>query len=677
VSINRKNRKSTFGRSGRACFRSAGRNPRPRALGVAGRSLLGLTSAAALVVLALVSPAAAAATHTSGQHPPARGAVTPSRTLQALAAAYASFRHIPDGDVTGVRPGTMRTGYDNSTKTHWATASFFPSARASAAVLLGFQDSGSTGVFSRQGSARWKMVGYASQPLASCSASLPAAVRRAWHASSPECSQIGGARTGSGRTASPDVSGALDPLAIGEVAQQNVGVGDTPASTSFSLDCNPFTTLVGVGASTSGCGVNPTFNVQTENEEWCADFAKWAWEQGDVTADLGTLDPSAASFYQWALDQGQDPEFDTGTPQVGDAIVFYPGSDTAPNSTYADHVGLVVGVNPNGTLNLVNGDFLGSTNITVQANTTSPSLSSWAASIWGAGEHWIYVSPIGSETAFRANTGDLWVYTPANAGQRATDLGTAAGTSPSIADGETAFQANATGDLWLHTPAGNVDTGLGMAAKTSPAIAVSSGGLETAFQADTGELWVYTPANAGHRDTGLGMAAGTSPAIAPDGSGFAVAFQANTGDLWLHTPAGNVDTGLGMAAGTSPAIAPDGSGFAVAFQANTGDLWLHTPAGNVDTGLGMAAGTSPAIADGEVAFQASTGDLWLHTPAGNVDTGLGMATGTSPSIYASSGGLETAFQASTGDLWIYTPANAGHRDTGLGMTAGTSPAITD
>jgi hypothetical protein len=33
------------------------------------------------------------------------------------------------------------------------------------------------------------------------------------------------------------------------------------------------------------------------------------------------------------------------------------------------------------------------------------------------------------------------------------------------------------------------------------------------FQADTGDLWVYTPANAGHRDTGLGMAAGTSPSI--------------------------------------------------------------------------------------------------------------------------------------------------------------------
>jgi hypothetical protein len=369
----------------------------------------------------------------------------------------------------------VRTANDHSTKTRWATASFFPSARASAAVLLGFQDGGSTGVFSRQGSARWKMVGYGSQPVAACSVSLPATVRRAWHASSSECGQISGAGTGSGRTASPDISGAVDPATIAEVAQRNVGVGDTPASTSFSHDCNPFTTLVDVGASTAGCGVDPTFGVQDENEEWCADFAKWVWEQGGVTADLGTLDPSAASFYQWALDQGQDPAFDSGTPQVGDAIVFYPGSDTAPNSTYADHVGLVVGVNSNGTLNLVNGDFQGSTNITAQANTTSPSLSSWAASIWGTGEQWIYVSPVGSETAFQANTGDLWIYTPTNTGNR--------------------------------------NTGLGMAAGTSPAIAASSSGFETAFQADTGDLWIYTPTNTGNRNTGLGMAPGTSPAI--------------------------------------------------------------------------------------------------------------------------------------------------------------------
>jgi hypothetical protein len=197
----------------------------------------------------------------------------------------------------------------------------------------------------------------------------------------------------------------------------------------------------------------------------------------------------------------------------------------------------------------------------------------------------------------------------------------------------------------------------------------------TAFQANTGDQWIYTSSNSGHRNTGLGMAKATSPAIAPDGTGFEVAFQANTGKLWIDTPAGNVDTGLGMAAGTSPSIA----GGEVAFQANTGDLWVYTSSnsGHRNTGLGMAKGTSPSIAGGEVAFQANTGKLWIDTSARNVDTGLGMAAKTSPSIYASSGGLETAFRANTGDLWIYTLANSRHRNTGLGMAADTGPSITD
>ena len=82
---------------------------------------------------------------------------------------------------------------------------------------------------------------------------------------------------------------------------------------------------------------------------------------------------------------------DATNPQVGDAAVIYPSSQT-PGGTYADHVGTVVGVNSNGTVNLVNGDFAGSSNITVQAD-NNVSLASWAASIWGAGEQWVFVSP--------------------------------------------------------------------------------------------------------------------------------------------------------------------------------------------------------------------------------------------------------------------------------------------
>ena len=118
-----------------------------------------------------------------------------------------------------------------------------------------------------------------------------------------------------------------------------------------------------------------------------------------------------------------------------------------------------------------------------------------------------------------------------------------------------------------------------------------------AFQANTSDLWVVGPQ--GNVDTGLGMMANTSPSIAalPNGD-HVVAFQANTSNLWVVGPQGNVDTGLGMMANTSPSIAalPNGD-HVVAFQANTSNLWIVGPQGNVDTGLrGMMANTSPSIA---------------------------------------------------------------------------------
>jgi CHAP domain len=164
------------------------------------------------------------------------------------------------------------------------------------------------------------------------------------------------------------------------------------------------------------------------------------------------------------------------------------------------------------------------------------------------------------QVAFQANTSHLFTYNPASNTDDDTGLGMAAGTSASIAAGyKVTFQAN-TGDLYLHDTAnGNVKTGLGMAAKTSPAIAASpGGGYEVAFQANTSHLFTYDPGNNTNVNTGLGMMAGTSPAIAasPTG-GYEVAFQANTSHLFTYDPGnkGSDDTGLGMAAGTSPAIA--------------------------------------------------------------------------------------------------------------------------
>jgi len=178
------------------------------------------------------------------------------------------------------------------------------------------------------------------------------------------------------------------------VAESQVGVGDTPVSRSFSgPDCDPYTTLVGQRPGSARCGVDSRFKVRDQNEFWCSDFAKWVWTRARAGSGLGTLNPAAASFYTWAREHGQRPRFGSHAPAVGDAVVFYPPWAPVPDSRYADHVGIVVGVNAGGTVNLVNGDFGGGgIPITVEQD-NNISLASWASQVWNRGEKWIFVSP--------------------------------------------------------------------------------------------------------------------------------------------------------------------------------------------------------------------------------------------------------------------------------------------
>ncbi len=161
-------------------------------------------------------------------------------------------------------------------------------------------------------------------------------------------------------------------------------------STSFATDCDPYSTLTaGFSGNADGCGYDTTLGVRNENETWCADFNKWVWERAGVTADMNTLNAGSVSFYDWAGQQGETPAADAGTPAVGDSIVFFEPSLVG---VYADHVGIVTSVNPDGTINMVNGDFLGGTNIHVEYD-TEISLTSWAAATWGPGEEWFIVTP--------------------------------------------------------------------------------------------------------------------------------------------------------------------------------------------------------------------------------------------------------------------------------------------
>jgi PKD repeat protein len=367
---------------------------------------LGATAVlAAGTVLQLVAAAPAGAAQAPG------AAVVPVAATPAvirdLENAYAAAARVPGSAIGGVRAGSLHLG--SASGTGWAIASFTPSAHAAAPVQDRFQDGAATGVFVRAGDGAWRLA--RTGPYG-CGRGLPAAVRQAWHLADPaSCTAIAApqraeaqralatARQAAAVRAASRAAGNGGAAAAGvgqqiaEAALGQVGVADTPDVTSFAgVDCDAFSSLVaGFSANDDGCGFDQGFGVENANEEWCSDFAKWAWQQGGVTADMNTLNAGSVSFYDWGLDAGESLAPDTGSPQPGDAIVFFPPGTITP-ATYADHVGIVTSVNDDGTIDMANGDFLGASNISVQYN-TGISLTSWAAQTWGAGEQWVIVTP--------------------------------------------------------------------------------------------------------------------------------------------------------------------------------------------------------------------------------------------------------------------------------------------
>lgn len=348
-----------------------------------------------------VGPAAAGASAATGAPadslapgPAVQNLAATGADRAALAEAYASARHLPGSAVAGIRPGSLHVARVTATGVRWATASFAPSPAAGLVGRIGFQDGAAAGVFSQSPGQPWHLAQPSAGPAA-CDPALPPAVRAAWHLAQPAgCGTPVPVQQRAATTARSAVASApgVGP-AIARIALSQVGVGDTPAIHSFSgVNCDPYTTLVGaVTPNSDGCGYDPTFKVENENEEWCSDFAKWVWEQAGVTADMNTINAGAVSFYVWGLGQDETIPVDSASPQVGDAVVFFPPGAVSPNG-FADHVGLVTAVNPDGTVDLVNGDFLGTSNSRVEYD-TNVHLSTWASQTWNAGEQWVFVAP--------------------------------------------------------------------------------------------------------------------------------------------------------------------------------------------------------------------------------------------------------------------------------------------
>ncbi len=99
------------------------------------------------------------------------------------------------------------------------------------------------------------------------------------------------------------------------LAESQVGYSTEPANSY----CNKFSAYWGAGAS--GCPLGE------QSEQWCADFAAWAWKEAGVQFNYGfgsdELNAAAASFYEWAGANGKwHPATSGFVPSAGDIAVY-------------------------------------------------------------------------------------------------------------------------------------------------------------------------------------------------------------------------------------------------------------------------------------------------------------------------------------------------------------------
>ena len=141
---------------------------------------------------------------------------------------------------------------------------------------------------------------------------------------------------------------ALSPLQsrIVAAAQSQVGYRTDPSDTY----CNKFSAYWDAGVD--DCGNDNL------DEQWCADFAAWAWKQAGALVSYklapGYLNGNSASFYVWGTDHGTwHPVASRYTPQPGDVAVY--GLDTS--AVTAVHVAVVIAATGDDAApDVVNGD---------------------------------------------------------------------------------------------------------------------------------------------------------------------------------------------------------------------------------------------------------------------------------------------------------------------------------
>jgi CHAP domain len=143
------------------------------------------------------------------------------------------------------------------------------------------------------------------------------------------------------------LAGLSVPQRIVALAHSQVGYTTEPSSSY----CNKFSAHWDAG--TAGCPSGETA------EEWCADFAAWAWQMAGVQFTYGygpaEINGGAVSFYEWAVANGEwHPATSGYVASPGDVAVYGLSLGADPSAV---HVAIVTDV-PAGQAgpDVVNGD---------------------------------------------------------------------------------------------------------------------------------------------------------------------------------------------------------------------------------------------------------------------------------------------------------------------------------
>jgi CHAP domain len=143
------------------------------------------------------------------------------------------------------------------------------------------------------------------------------------------------------------LAGLTVPQRIVAIAQSQVGYTTNP-SNSY---CNKFSAYWDAGQNTCPSGLT--------SEEWCADFAAWAWREAGLSFSYGygpgEINGAAVSYYEWAVANGEWHPAGSGyVASPGDVAVYGLLLGTDPS---AAHVAVVTADAPGQSgPDVVNGD---------------------------------------------------------------------------------------------------------------------------------------------------------------------------------------------------------------------------------------------------------------------------------------------------------------------------------